>query len=566
MKAIYTLVSFLALCTLITAQKAPDFTITDYNGKVHKLYEDYLDQDKVVMIKIMFVACPPCNTAAPAVQDLYEEFGEGTEDVEFFDLSNKSWDTNSAVEGYSDKHNLTFPGAGANGGSLSAVDPYVSGMFGTFRGTPTFVVIDSDGDVNFNVSLTNLKAAIEDALNDDGGCTNAFNGVVSGVEAGEEVDVNLVSDVVGSQIYDLNPDGNREYAYECEFSFPPQALEYYIEVTKDGDDIVGVSTKDIVFVVRHLLGLNPFTDSKMKIAADFSANNVISARDVSEMRKLILGVTAENNNHNSWRFWSTATDFSHDTSGILIPDLIERVPLMDVVDSMTTANFHGVKLGDVSGDINDFFHGPNEPRSSQTLYFKDRYIQPGQTIEVPIFSKEDLAISGLQTSLLIDGSQKSLVSDLNLDLFTKEQSGIINALAYTPYEVQTSAEYPLLTVRFTSDRAGMISEMLSLSTEGTSSKILFNDNNEVPVTLEAILDDPKTTELFPNPTNGAFTILSPEMIESYRIYDVNGRQISSKEGIHSHQVSLDLTDHDPSVYWIQILTSEGASIHQLIKR
>ena len=127
-KANVLLFSLLA-CTLCFAQKAPDFTITDYNGQTHTLYEDYLDEGKVVMLKIMFVACPPCNLSAPGVQALYEEFGEGMEDVQFFDLSNKSWDSNDAMRGFGEKHGLTFPGAGADGGSLSAVGPYTSGTF-----------------------------------------------------------------------------------------------------------------------------------------------------------------------------------------------------------------------------------------------------------------------------------------------------------------------------------------------------------------------------------------------------------------------------------------------------
>ena len=40
---------------LIFAAKAPDFTITDYNNKVHRLYSDYLNQDKVVVLKLFFV-------------------------------------------------------------------------------------------------------------------------------------------------------------------------------------------------------------------------------------------------------------------------------------------------------------------------------------------------------------------------------------------------------------------------------------------------------------------------------------------------------------------------------
>ena len=291
MKAIGTMLAFLTITTLSFGQKAPDFTITDYNGEVHQLYDDYLSNGKAVMLKIMFAACPPCNAAAPAIQDLYEIFGEGSMDVEFFDLSNKSWDSNASIKTYSEKHSLTFTGAGADGGALAAVSPYVSGTFGTFRGTPTYIVIAPDGEVNFNVPLSNLKTAIEDALDDSGGCSNAFSGEI--IDAVEPVEVALKSDVPGAQVYVLNDNGEPEYSYECEFPFPAQAFEYYLTVEKDDEDFIGVTTKDIVFTVRHLLGLQIFTTSQEKIAADFTANNVVSAKDISEMRKLILGVIPE---------------------------------------------------------------------------------------------------------------------------------------------------------------------------------------------------------------------------------------------------------------------------------
>ena len=63
---------------LVFGAKAPDFTITDYKNKVHNLYADYLDKDKVVVIKFFFVDCPPCNTLAPYVQTAYNRWGGGT--------------------------------------------------------------------------------------------------------------------------------------------------------------------------------------------------------------------------------------------------------------------------------------------------------------------------------------------------------------------------------------------------------------------------------------------------------------------------------------------------------
>jgi len=134
-----------------TGQMAPDFTITDSHGNEHTLYADYLNQGKTVMIKIFFTTCPPCIAIAPYIQPLYEDWGEGNYDVEFFELSNKNFDTNVLVNAYQANHGQTFPGAGVEGGSLAAVAPYEQGQFGPFYGTPTFIVIAPDGTMDYDV-------------------------------------------------------------------------------------------------------------------------------------------------------------------------------------------------------------------------------------------------------------------------------------------------------------------------------------------------------------------------------------------------------------------------------
>ena len=84
---------------LLFGAKAPDFTITDYNNKVHKLYADYLDKNKVVVLKLFFVDCPPCNAAAPAFQQANLKWGNGTNRVQFLELSTQTWDNNADVKG-----------------------------------------------------------------------------------------------------------------------------------------------------------------------------------------------------------------------------------------------------------------------------------------------------------------------------------------------------------------------------------------------------------------------------------------------------------------------------------
>jgi len=159
MRTLFALL-LIAQQALVCAQTAPDFTVTDIHGEVHHLYADYLNQGKTVMIKVFFTTCPPCNSIAPLMEPFYQEWGAGQNDVEFFEMTDKSFDTNSLVEAYANSYNETFPAISMQGGSLVAVQPYKNGQFGQWFGTPTFIVIAPDGTVQFDVSGAGNSATI----------------------------------------------------------------------------------------------------------------------------------------------------------------------------------------------------------------------------------------------------------------------------------------------------------------------------------------------------------------------------------------------------------------------
>jgi len=539
----------------MSAQKAPDFTITDFDNKTHTLYEDYLDKGKVVMIKIMFASCPPCNSSAPRIQDLYEEFGEGTEDVQFFALSNKSWDSNSGIEAFADKHSLTFPGAGKDGGALTAVAPYTSGMFGSFFGTPTYVVIDPKGNVNFKVPRQDLKDAIEDALDDQGGgCANSFGGIVEGRDGNPKA--YLRSEIAGSQVYELEVDpSDGQFEYKCEFTFPPQAFEYSLSVEADGNDIEGVSVKDILILIRHLLGIKALESTEMKIAADFTANGFLSVRDVSEIRKLILGRFSDNPHHDSWIFWHETSDFSQDSSGILIPDLITNIPLMDAVDSVLSGNFEGVKLGDISGDINPFFTN-TKTRSPQVtqLTYTDQWVEAGK--------EYDIVLHGFQANL--GGFQMALqgnfeisqveFSDPALTIASSQNNEEARILGYHPQGAMISGNNSLM-LNITPAQSGWISDMMKLS-DSFHAEIATDDNEQV-IELSA---ENLSNEIYasPNPNDGEFFIHSNLDIERLDIYNINGQPVSY-QGLsqNSSRMKVRIPNHNHGMYIVSLSLENG---------
>lgn len=80
----------------------------------------------------------------------------------------------------------------------------------------------------------------------------------------------------------------------------------------------GVSTQDILFIQKHILGQQTFDTPYKYIAADANNTKSITAADLSEIRKLILGVNSNyGNSQKSWRFIPVSHVFVDQTNPFL---------------------------------------------------------------------------------------------------------------------------------------------------------------------------------------------------------------------------------------------------------
>lgn len=71
--------------------------------------------------------------------------------------------------------------------------------------------------------------------------------------------------------------------------------------------------------------------------------------------------------------------------------------------------------------------------------------------------------------------------------------------------------------------------------------------------------------IYPNPTNGLFTISSTDLVKDVIIKDVTGKIIQSKENINYHTQNLDLQLSDKGLYFISIKTNSGTNNFKIIK-
>lgn len=276
------------------SQIAPNFTITDSDSTVHNLYEDYLDQGKIVVIKMFFISCPLCKPFNAPFQELYEEFGAGDEDVEFFLLTTKSWDSNEEVAAYREEYGLTYPGSGEDGGGYDATAPYRNGDFGIFFGSPTFLVVEPNRRVHLDLDASGVTATIQKVRDR----IHEIQDAGSGENDPTHVKVNI-EDYKGLQLpeFDIklrsasNPDSS--YSVPSEFTYPsaeyPQLSnpEVFLDIQERSN--AGITTIDLVLIQRNILGIYPL-DNIQRIASDVNGSGSLTPSDLLNMRKVILTI------------------------------------------------------------------------------------------------------------------------------------------------------------------------------------------------------------------------------------------------------------------------------------
>lgn len=341
----------LAMCFFATAAMAqppaPNFTVTDSEGNIHRLYQDYLDQGKTVMIEIFFTSCPPCNAIAPFVEPLYQEWGGGDGDVQFMAISTLSIDNSPQINAYKAMHGHTFPGVGTDGGSAAARAPYTNGTYGTFLGTPTFVVIAPDRSVTYDVrgnGFTQTINMIDDAIAATG-ARKPFN--VTGTVL--DINDNPVSGVTiqmtnATMTATTGPDGQ----YSLSGYMSPDS-SYQLNISKDGAYGNGVSNFDLIKIRKQILSLENLDSPEKRLAADANRSSSVSTQDLIALNKLILTIDDTLPNQDAWLFIDADYEFAVPTSPYSEVYLTgEALPTYHV-DRTNPLNIRAIKVGDVNG-------------------------------------------------------------------------------------------------------------------------------------------------------------------------------------------------------------------------
>lgn len=379
---------------------------------------------------------------------------------------------------------------------------------------------------------------------------------------------------------------------------------YTVTPTKDGNDLNGVSTFDLVLINKQILGLELLNSPYKILAADANMSKSVTTFDIVELRKLILGIYSEIPNNTSWRFvpknhvfldpadpWKISND-------PLIPK--EEPPASEIFQlPTTTADFVAIKVGDVNmsaltacieNDCNAF----QKPAGEVAFSIPQKGLQAGEYYTLPVKASDAVPLVAWQMALRFDPESLELIGPSQGDLpglnagnfgLTQVSEGIIRALWFA----QPGEEGPLqpgqtlfyLTFRAKQNIADLDALLnadeatlscLGWRDEGTAYSLRMTPAPEAD-TREQPANNPMSALCRPNPTSGEanFDLDMPENGKvRLSVYGAFGtriffREYSLEKGAHTLTVP-EGKDWPAGVYHWELQVgkqrAKGRLIHQ----
>jgi PKD repeat protein len=342
-------------------------------------------------------------------------------------------------------------------------------------------------------------------------------------------------------------DVNGDYA----FLDVTAGLDYTVTPSRNTNHVDGVTALDLALIQRHILNVQMLDSPYKIIAADVDVSGLVSGIDLVKIQQLILNITTEFPDFNSWRFVDQAYTFLNPMNPVaeIFPENIEFLPL----NRDTAGNdFIAMKLG----DVNNTAMGLQEPDGGNLNLVITETTDVDGSLLVSFRSADNTAISAYQFDIWFDQYQMQLLEvlpgalpGLNETFFGRNriEEGLLTTLWYDP-TAQTdgwelTADEVLFTLRFAAPSVSTtladriqtnVATMRSAgySAAGEALSIQTDYRSEVTSTTNPLERTVRVANLSPNPFAGeAFlSFYLPEGSDvSVEMLDVSGKQVLNQQ-------------------------------------
>jgi len=400
-------------------------------------------------------------------------------------------------------------------------------------------VTDNAGNQDFCSIILILQDSQDDACDGTGnGNLVSISGEILTEEFEELDNANVITSSTALDITrTVQTDAQGEYSSDN----LPIGAGYNVRASKNDDVNNGVSTLDLVFIQRHILGLAELDSPYKLIASDINNDGKIKASDLLSLRKVILGVVAEfPNDQESWRFVPKNTAFADPANPF---PFNENIALGMLEHSSINNDLIGIKIGDVNGSVSANLRGEStsDTRSyrTMTLAIDNHALQVGSTVDVPVYATDVDVLTGYQATIDLDGATFVSIESGQMDVTESNVASVDDALTMSWADangVEINVAQPLFTLTLEVNAGQYVSDIMDINSNVISAEAYDESYETMNIELETRSVELETQgfALFqnrPNPfleyTNIKFYLPEAGEVE-LMITDVTGKLVTKK--------------------------------------
>lgn len=375
----------------------------------------------------------------------------------------------------------------------------------------------------------------------------------------------------------INDDGCRLYNRMV----IPLAGEYTLTLGKDGDPLNGLSSYDLALIEQYLAGDSSALDSPFKlIAADANNSRSVSADDLVELRKLLLGIYDELPNNTSWRF--VPADYSFpDSLNPFSAVFPESVQLTFATDS---ARFTSIKIGDVSCSALPRDTLPQTETlakgSNFCLGVENRLLVAGETYLIPVTADSSGALLGLQFELNL-AQPVSLLEIVPGPGFDLSNFAIFNDHLACSWSSVAAVDFPagalLFYLKISASETIAVDAALDFKQNRLQAEGYTADERYRPLELcfspsSSVFGPGKANliQLAPNPATGnAWLRFSPDLNGpmQWQFFDFTGRMLAEGAGLAQggQRLEIPVGSFQSGVYGYRVQVGDFVQWGKLLK-
>jgi len=364
-----------------------------------------------------------------------------------------------------------------------------------------------------------------------------------------------------------------------EYAFPnmPVGGQYTVNPYSNETPLNGVSTLDLISIQRHILGDKSLDSPYKIIAGDINRDNSLSAIDLIELRKLILGVYDNFPNNDSWRFVDQAYTFVDPTNPF--NESFQEDYVIGNLDSDMHIDFIAVKVGDVNNSVTLGLNSEGIDKRSNTIAeitYSDAEVKANDIVEIP-FMINKTEVNGFQMAISFDSELLRNVELSNgsrtLDASNYRIVGNEILISWNTNTVSTDNEIFVLTAQAT--RNGSLAQAFNLSSVLTPEIYKSNGEINVPV-IKVNGSDINSLEfkLYPNQPNPfsvetevRFSVPTDGDVQ-ISVVDVEGRVVQSDNTYYNagtHSVRYEASDlGSAGIYYLTIKTNNDNATMKMV--